>query len=176
MVSLISESRKVLLLALFKDEAIRREFLLDNEKIAPTITIQDDGSVLIQRSRNWFINWLFGGNGQTITFMEVAFRIANVMSGHGSNKNDKIFKGISEEIIEKAIQGKDYDYVVDALFATNMFGFKGGYYASKYIKTEDKEAVQKRSSTIRTRAAGMAAIDLGGGAIPIQIYVDELPQ
>lgn len=173
MVSLISESRKVLLLALFKDDAIRREFLLDNDKVAPTLTINDDGSVLIQRSRNWFVNWLFGGNGKTITFMEVAFRIANVMAGSGTNKNEKIFKGISQEIIEKAIQGKDYDYVVDALFATNMFGFEGGYYSSKYIKTEDDEAVKKRS-TIRTRAAGVAGIDLGGGMIPIQIYVDEL--
>lgn len=164
----------MLLAALFKDEAIRREFLLDNESVAKTVTIKDDGSILIHRSRHWLINWLFRGNGQTITFTEAAFRIANVMSGSGRNKNEKIFKGISEEIIEKAIQGKDYDYVVDALFATNMFGFEGGYYASKYIKTEDKGAVQERPPTIRTRAAGMAAIDLGGGAIPIQIYVDEL--
>ena len=94
-----------------------------------------------------------------MTFIEVAFALAKVMAGNKANSNEVIFKGLSNEIIENAIQRDDLDYVVDALFATAMFGFDGKY-KSRYLNINDNST---RKSGDRETRKGKVPFILNSG-------------
>ena len=74
-ISLISDSRKKLLIHLLEDPSYNKDILMDGD-LPKTIVVQDDGSVLIGRTpKNWW-NSLFPEDKRVIEFAMVAFRIA----------------------------------------------------------------------------------------------------
>ena len=155
----ISESRKDLLRVLLKDEELSSILLLKGE-IAKNIKINDDGSITIGRAKNHWWNCLFNDTRE-MTFIEVAFMLAKKMAGNKANSNKLIFKGLSKEIIDNAIlEHNDLDYVVDALFATAMFGFDGKY-KSRYLGVNDTST--RESGGIRNIAHGTIPFVLNSG-------------
>ena len=156
---LVSESRKDLLRVLLKDESLSSVLLMDGE-IAKTIKIMDDGSIEIGRAKNHWYNWIFN-DIRKITFIDMAFKLANVMSGGNVNTNEIIFNGLNNEIIENAIRHDDFDYVIDALFATAMFGYDGKY-KSRYCLNDNS-----------TRYSGENYKKYGSGKIPFVLNSGE---
>lgn len=154
---IISESRKELLRVLLKDDNLNSVLLMNGE-VARNIKIKDDGSIEIGRTKAHWWN-LFFNDIRRMTFIEVAFALAKVMAGNKANSNEVIFKGLSNEIIENAIQRDDLDYVVDALFATAMFGFDGKY-KSRYLNINDNST---RKSGDRETRKGKVPFILNSG-------------
>jgi hypothetical protein len=55
-------------------------------------------------------------------------RVFRALVGLASNKNKNIIlKGLSEEIIEKAVLNKDYNWLIDRLFTVACYGVEQGF-------------------------------------------------
>lgn len=115
------------------------EFLLMEPKIAEAVftdignreaykilDINEDGTFTLgKRSVRWW-NRLFGLE-KTISFKDFAFNVLRALVGMANNlnKND-ILKGLSQELIAKAVLEKKYDFVVDRLFDVARFAVEDG--------------------------------------------------
>ena len=167
-ISLISDSRKKLLIHLLEDSSYNKDILMDGD-LPKTIVVQDDGSVLIGRTpKNWW-NSLFPEDKRVIEFAMVAFRIAanlNKIAKPGKiGANLKRY--LAQNIIEKAIDSRQYDLVVDMLLQAAMFGVTEGTFKSNYITDEDVEEASRRQAS--NKNAGKRN---NGDTIPVHVVLD----
>lgn len=109
---------------------------MDGDK-AKYVFVSVDGKITFGRTKHQWLNWLFKDT-KTESFTDFAFKTANALAGQSKNRNEKIFRGISEVVLKKAITDNDYSYVVDALFDTFRYGWEG-MNQSKFI---DMKVVQ----------------------------------
>ena len=166
-ISLISDSRKKLLIHLLEDPSYNKDILMDGD-LPKTIVVQDDGSVLIGRTPKNCWNSLFPEDKRVIEFAMVAFRIAanlNKIAKPGIiGANLKRY--LAQNIIEKAIDSRQYDLVVDMLLQAAMFGVTEGTFKSNYITDEDVEEASRRQAS--NRNAGKRNY---GDTLPVQVVL-----
>lgn len=99
---------------------------VDKRESYKILDVNKDGSLTLgKRSWRWY-NSLFNLE-KTISFKDFAFSVFRALVGMADNynKND-ILRGLSEEIIAKAVLEENYDFVVDRLFDVARFAIKKG--------------------------------------------------
>lgn len=110
---------------LLSDPSIKGNLIDDKAKeLYKTVTIQEDGSIILGKTRCLWWNHLLGDE-KVLSFTDFAFKTVAALSGQKSNVNDIILKGLSEEVIRKAILDDQYDMVVDRLFDAARYGVQG---------------------------------------------------
>lgn len=127
---ILSEKAHAWLELLLKDETIRNAMMMDQE-VAKRITILDDGSVRLDKHKSKILNWLFN-EGRTIPFIEVCGIIADILSGHPSNRNEITLNGLSQTLVDNVLnQNEDTsESMIDTLFTVYLNGYSGKYSSS----------------------------------------------
>ena len=162
----LSEKAHAWLSLLLKDETIRNAMMMDQE-VARRITILDDGSVRLEKHKCKLLNWLFN-EGRTIPFIEVCGIIADILSGHPSNRNEDTLNGLSQTLVDNILNQHDdtSESMIDTLFTVYMHGFNGKY------STSFTRDVQENS-----RAMGSTIIpivpDSGNNGTVIRVLTDD---
>lgn len=176
-ISLISDSRKKILIWLLEDPAYNSEILLDGD-IPKTIEVQDDGSVLIGRTSKSWINYFFPRDKRVIEFPMIAFRIAENLTKI-ARPGTQLDKYLAKEILAKAIRSRQYDKVVDMLLHVAMFGVTEGTLKSNYITDEDvkeaqyRQASQEHAGKTKDGIPVHVVLPSGCGSFPVgSLFVD----
>lgn len=140
-------------------------------KTGKKITIREDGSVIFYCGKGplWWQRCC--NDYELVSIVDVALRIADVITGSHGTRNELAFDGITKSILDEAIKKKDYDCVVDILF-DSMRNCSDGALHSKYI---NQEAIQKYAKenghrtreeiTIEGPLLATLGIDLGDGRV-----------
>lgn len=115
---------------ILSDPVLLKIWLMDGDK-AEYVSVSVDGKITFGRTKYPLLNWFFKDT-KTESFTDFAFKTANALAGQSKNRNDVVFKGIADVVLEKAIADNDYRYVVDALYDTFRYGWKGSH-QSKFI-------------------------------------------
>lgn len=170
-VKLISESRKDYLKLLMKDPRISRAVLINSE-IPQSMVINDDGSVTFGLTPTRWWNFLFRSHVR-ISFSDLAFRIRNALAEYTPEFSG--FKdALKEEIVENAIDAHNYDYVIDRLFLNAILGVTEGEYKIKKTKEGNLRQPSNKSGRDHSRVGRVqVGLDLGGGCIPLDLYIEE---
>lgn len=116
---------------LLADPVLLKIWLMDGDK-AKYVTVSMDGKITFGRTKYSWLNWIFKDTKE-ISFTDFAFKVANALAGQSKNRNEVIFRGISEVVLKKAIADNDYSYVVDALYDTFRYGWEGASSGSRFI-------------------------------------------
>lgn len=155
---LSSKSVKLIEL-LLSDPTIRKELIDDkNGELFKTVTIQEDGSIVLGKTRCLWWNRLLGDE-KILSFTDFAFRTVAALSGQKCNVNDIILKGLSEEVIRNAIQDDQFDVVVDRLFDAARYGVQGnlnstGFAVSDHIDKHIDIRCEDGVRTVRLPGSG----------------------
>lgn len=173
---LISEPKKKLFALLLQDKRIN-SIVLTNDEIPESIVVNDDGSITFGRTRKHWWNWLFN---DTVTkdFETVCIRMAKAFSQYLPRGSD-LTKLLTEEIIHSAIERNDYESVIDRFVMYAFLGVTEGDYKLNKLKLIDEESQQQHRNTGDSRTTrkmygeGTAYVDLGGGAIPIRVRIED---
>lgn len=180
-ITLISESRKELLLSLLKDERLTRNILVNGE-VAKSIVVNDDGSVTIGRAKTHWWNYLFLETRE-LSFLDVSVNILAALSQYAI-PGTALLEGLSKEIFKSLIEERrNCDYIIDVLVDVARIGVTEGRMKSLYFTTQDTKKAQetqafKNNERIETRfrriGKGMAHADIGGAIIPVlDVYIEE---
>lgn len=126
---LSDNSRKLIDLMLTQEPKIAEAVFMDveNREAYKILDINEDGTLVLgKRSVRWW-NKLFNLE-KTISFKDFAFSVMKALVGMASKDPNKnvILRGLSEELISKAVMREDYDWVIDRLFDTARFGVESG--------------------------------------------------
>ena len=118
----LSNKSAKLIEILLSDPSIKQNLIDDqNKELYKTVTINEDGSIVLGKTRCLWWNRLIGDE-KKLSFTDFAFKTVAALSGQKRNVNDIILKGLSEEVIRKAILDDQYDMVVDRLFDAARYG------------------------------------------------------
>lgn len=130
MKKLLSDNSRKLIDLMFTQEPKIAEAVfmdVDNREAYKILDICEDGTLVLgKRSVRWW-NKLFNLE-KTISFKDFAFSVMKALVGMATKDPNKnvILKGLSEELISKAVMREDYDWVVNRLFDTARFGVENG--------------------------------------------------
>lgn len=141
-------------------------------KTGKKIQIREDGSVIFYCGRGPLWLQRCCNDYELVSIVDVALRIADVITGSHGTRNEVAFDGITKSILDEAIKKKDYDCVVDILF-DSMRNCSDGALHSRYINKENiqKYAKEKEQRTTRVETVldgpllATLGIDLGDGRI-----------
>lgn len=99
---------------------------VDSRESYKILDINEDGTLTLgKKSWRWY-NKLFGLE-KTISFKDFAFSVFRALVGMASNYNkNEILKGLSKELIAKAVLEEKFDFVVNRLFDTARFAVENG--------------------------------------------------
>lgn len=118
MAELLSEKSKKLIAVLLSEKNIRAIVFekIDNSEKYRMYTIEGDGSITLGETRFKFWNKLIGCQ-LTIPFESFALKVwqALVNLSEGLNR-EAIEKGLSQEIVMKAVKEKNFNWVVERLY------------------------------------------------------------
>lgn len=172
-VSLISDSRKDLLLLLLKDPIISNQCLIKGE-IPGSIVINDDGSITFGRTpRKWW-NWIFRDR-RTISFRDLAFDMRTAY-GKYTPTDCGMSEAMDAEIIRNSVDRKDYDGIIDKFVIHAFIGVNEGRYLLRTLQ-EDKNIRQPQQKVRydgpKKTMRGTIALDLGGDCMPIDVVIEE---
>lgn len=108
---------------LFMEPTIMKNLIDDSKaELYKTVTInQVDGSIILGKTRCRWWNHLLGDE-KIISFTDFAFRVVAALSGQKCNVNEILLKGLSEEVIRRAIMDNQLNVVVDRLFDAARYG------------------------------------------------------
>ncbi len=172
---LISESRKKLLRLLLEDPRIGELVLVNGEKAA-SVVIKDDGSTTFRSIPDTWWAWLFRyGHKRTMSFSDLAFLIRDALARY-TPASSRFRDAIKDEIVDHAIDSKNYDYVVDRLFLNAILGVTEGEYKLKRggeLRQPDNNSCKDQGTNYRRVGKTTIGIDLGGGCIPVDLYIEE---
>lgn len=170
-VELISNSRKDYLKLLMKDPRICRVVLLNGE-VPQSMVVNDDGSVTFGLTPTKWWNYLFRSHVR-ISFPELAFRIRNALAEY-TPEHSGFKDALKEEIVENAIDARNYDYVIDRLFLNAILGVTEGEYKIKSSKEGKLRQPNNKSGRDFSRVGKVqVGLNLGGGCIPLDLYIEE---
>lgn len=161
---------------ILSDPILLKIWQMDGDK-AKYVTVSMDGKITFGRTKYSWLNWIFKDTKE-ISFTDFAFKVANALAGQSKNRNEAIFKGISEVVLRKAIADNDYSYVVDALFDTFRYGWEGAASGSRFIDMrvipKDLPSYEERKPQRRgSYQVGEVRLNSGEslGKIEIEYYV-----
>lgn len=171
-VSLISDSRKDLLLLLLKDPIITNQFLINGE-IACSIVINDDGSVTFGRTpRKWW-NWIFRDR-KTISFRDLAFEMRMAYAKY-TPRECGMSEAMDAEIIRNSVDRKDYDGIIDKFVIHAFIGVNEGRYLLHTLEGNNERQPQKTKVRYDSKKVmrGKIALNLGGDYMPLDVTIEE---
>ena len=125
--NLTDKSIKLISLLLSEPKIAEAVFMdVENREAYKILDINQDGTLTLgKRSMRWW-NKLFNLE-KTISFRDFAFSAFRALVGMADNLNkNKILRGLSQELIAKAVLEKKFDFVVDRLFDVARFGVESG--------------------------------------------------
>ena len=124
----LTDSSQKLISLLLTDPKIAEAVFMDveNREAYKILDINEDGTLTLgKRSMRWW-NRLFNLE-KTISFKDFAFSVLRALVGMANNLNkNTILRGLSEELIAKAVLEEKYDFVVDRLFDVARFAVEDG--------------------------------------------------
>lgn len=128
----LSQKSVKLIELLLSDPTIKGNLIDDQKKeLYKTITICENGDIILGKTRCLWWNRLIGDE-KILSFTDFAFKTVAALSGQKSNVNDILLKGLSEEVIRKAILDDQFDMVVDRLFDAARYGVEGNLSTSGF--------------------------------------------
>lgn len=138
----LSEKSVKLIEMLLEDPAIKGNLIDDpNKEVYKTLTICEDGSIVLGKTRCLWWNRLIGDE-KTLSFIDFAIKVITALSGQANNQNEIVLKGLTEDLIRKAVAADKYDYVVDRLFDVARYGTSGPIHSEAFqIQDKFKEHV-----------------------------------
>lgn len=99
---------------------------IDKRESYKILDINEDGTLTLGKSRVRWWNRLFNLE-KVISFKDFAFSVLRALVGMAENLNkNTILRGLSRELIAKAVMEENYDFVVDRLFDTARFATESG--------------------------------------------------
>ena len=111
------------------DDTIRCMLLKEGEDdkpldVAKKVQVDDDGTVRF--CFGTFIWWSkLVGDVKEIPFLNFVLLVAKQLSGQNKNRNNEMWKAISQDLLEKAVMKNEYSYCIDALFDVCRLGYNG---------------------------------------------------
>jgi hypothetical protein len=127
--NLLSSRSQEAIKMLLMDTKIREAVLEDPEDKTnyQHFKITENGNIVLGETSWWFWNNLIKCQ-RKLSFQDFVLRVFRALVGLASNKNKNIIlKGLSEEIIEKAVLNKDYNWLIDRLFTVACYGVEQGF-------------------------------------------------
>lgn len=108
---------------ILSDPILVQVLLLDGER-AKNIEVSMDGTITIGRTKYKWLNWMFKDT-KTMSFTDFAFKVANKLAGQVKNRNNSLFLGISEYVLNNTFENETHDIhkVADALYDTFRHGW-----------------------------------------------------
>jgi len=174
---LSDNSRKLIDLMLTQEPRIAEAVFMDidNREAYKILDINEDGTLVLgKRSYRWW-NRLFNLE-KTISFKDFAFSVMKALVGMASKDPNKnvILKGLSEELISKAVMREDYDWVVDRLFDTARFGVESGNLNTVATPATDRGRVNSKTVNINLENKGFVPIydSVGNVLLHLRLKVD----
>lgn len=120
----ISDVSMMLIRILFMDESIKRSLVDEKDNtVYSRVDIGEDGSITFGKTKFRWWNRLVNDE-KTVPFNAWIFDVVKALAGQQANCSDIIRKGLSQEVVDKAIFEGDYDMVVDRLFDAARYGVK----------------------------------------------------
>lgn len=174
-IQLISEPKQKILKLLLEDHRIN-QMVLTNGEIPKSIVINDDGSVTFGRTPKHWWNYLFR-DYKTLSFSDLAFGMLRAYQKY-TPTNVKFFDTVSQEILDHAIQIRDYDKVIDRFMIHAFLGVAEGDYKLETLKIADSRQQPNNTRNNQGKrgnivADGVVYIDLGGGQIPLDLHIEQ---
>jgi hypothetical protein len=125
--NLTTHSQKLIELLLMEPKIAEAVFMdVEHREAYKILDINQDGTLTLgKRSVRWW-NRLFNLE-KTISFRDFAFSVLRALVGMAKNLNkNTILKGLSEELVAKAVLEEKYDFVVDRLYDVARFAVESG--------------------------------------------------
>lgn len=121
---------------------------IENRNIYKILDINEDGTLTLgRRSCRWW-NRIFNME-KTISFKDFAFSVFRALVGMADNVNrSKILKGLSQELIAKAVLEEKFDFVVNRLFDAARFAVEGGTLNTVATPANGGEMPEPQAATI----------------------------
>ena len=156
----LKQGKLDMLCLLLKDPKIRSCIEVDGS-YAKEIIVQDNGDILLGRSKHGWINRLFNSYKE-IDFFSTASKIAVVITG-GVHETNSEMDGLIKEIVNKTLVNDNREQIIDLLFQYVVLFCKDSIYYSEYIRGKPK--IKDLSGTV----IGTVGVDLGGA------YIGQIP-
>lgn len=118
MKTLVSERSKLLIKVLLSDPKIAEKVYEDskNKEKYKICIIRNDGSIVMGKTKCVWWNQLLNCQ-DVLPFESFALKVWDALVDMSSGiNNTAIMKGLSHEIVMKAVRGNEYDWVVDRLY------------------------------------------------------------
>lgn len=140
--------------------------------------ISEDGTLTLgKRSVRWW-NRLFNLE-KTISFRDFAFGAFRALVGMAENLDkNTILRGLSQELIAKAVLEKKYDFVVDRLYDVSRFAVKSGTLNTvatpangKDMPEADRWEIPKRTLSVSLDNKGYVPIKDSVGNVLLNLRV-----
>lgn len=178
-VELITASRQRILKLLLEDPRVS-QIVLTNNEVPQSIKINADGSVTFGRTpRKWW-NWLWNDT-ITVSFIELSLRMLSAYKQYTSTENASFARTLTKEIVENAIDRKDYDWIIDKFLLHAVLGVNEGDYKNSALDEVDKNPQRSQNGRGNNvhgekrqfKNVGTVGINLGGGIIEIPLSIVE---
>lgn len=174
---LSDNSRKLIDLMLTQEPKIAEAVFMDveNREAYKILDINEDGTLVLgKRSVRWW-NKLFNLE-KTISFKDFAFSVMKALVGMASKDPNKniILRGLSEELISKAVMREDYDWVIDRLFDTARFGVESGNLNTVATPATARGRVNSQTVNVQLENKGYIPIydSVGNVLLHLRLKVD----
>lgn len=171
-VRLISAPKEKLLKLLLEDPRISQEILVNGE-IPQSIVINDDGSVTFGRTpRKWW-NWIFQDKTR-LSFRDLAFEMRNAFAKY-TPKESMFAAFMKDEIVNNAVDARNYDFVIDRFVANAFLGVTEGDYLLSALKEERRPRQQQNASGYQNLGRTNLSLRIGNDYMDIPVLIQERP-
>lgn len=119
--------------------------------------VLNDGQVVLYHGSGpkWWQR--FFGTYEQVSIIDIALKLADLMSGSGEARNEEAFYGIMNAILKEATDNNDLDTIVDILF-DSVRSSSNGELHSKYINEKYLQRYAKNKELNREK---LGIVDLG---------------
>lgn len=106
---------------MLSDESFVSILLTDEKEVGQTLDIQEDGSIIIGKTKNKFLNRLFMGEVK-MSINDLCLRLINVITGKRGGKNNKAFESLTKDFMY-ALDNENYSWIISRIFITYRLDF-----------------------------------------------------
>lgn len=111
-------------MVLLEKPEIMGKLLMEGE-IAQSVSVLDDGSILLSKSKYVWWSKLFN-DVRVISFNDLAIKIIDVLSGVGKSKNEVVLNGLRAEFTDLLFNENDKNKLIEAFLIILLVGADGG--------------------------------------------------
>jgi len=113
-----------MLMVLLEKPEIMGKLLLEGE-IAQSVSVLDDGSILLSKSKYVWWSKIFN-DIRVISFNDLAIQIIEVLSGVGKSKNEIVLNGLRAEFTDLLFKQNDKNRLIETFMVVLLVGADGG--------------------------------------------------